>query len=108
MRYRAARVACHGPSRPSAFSEATRLLALSVTLAILSAQWTYPVHCPSFMRTGIGSTATLVYVDQSQRTHPAWQWKSPGLSWVVPSRDGRRFAIMQMTFRSNMWMIEDF
>ena len=61
-----------------------------------------------FVNSISNGTATLVYVDQSQRTHPAWQWKSPGVSWAVPSRDGRRFAIMQITLRSNMWMIEDF
>jgi len=61
-----------------------------------------------FVNSTSNGTATLVYVDQSQRAHPAWQWKSPGISWAVPSRDGRRFAIMQLTYSGNMWMIEDF
>jgi serine/threonine protein kinase/Tol biopolymer transport system component len=53
--------------------------------------------------------STLLYVDLKGNAKPLWERKGPvGVTWGVPSPDGRYLAIMGMAYNSNVWMLEGF
>jgi serine/threonine protein kinase/Tol biopolymer transport system component len=53
--------------------------------------------------------STLLYVDLKGTARPLWERKGlMGVTWGVPSPDGRYLAIMGMVYNSNVWMLEGF
>jgi Tol biopolymer transport system component len=63
------------------------------------------LYCGSWTRGGL----TLLYVDIEGRTRTIWQQRGGwGFTVGVPSRDGRRLAMMGATRESNAWLIEGF
>ncbi len=61
-----------------------------------------------------GRGATLLHIDMDGNVQVLWTqkgelqgWGMPS-TWGVPSRDGKRLAIVGTTMDSNIWMIENF
>jgi Tol biopolymer transport system component len=51
---------------------------------------------------------TLLYTDLKGNAKVLWQFKGAGLTWGVPSRDGRYLAIRGSVYNTNVWMLEGF
>ena len=49
----------------------------------------------------------LLRLDLKSNVHLLWEQKG-GVTWGVPSPDGRHVAMPGNTENSNVWMIEDF
>jgi len=54
------------------------------------------------------TSSTLLHVDMEGRATPLWEQRGAWRTWAVASPNGRELAIMGMTSRSNVWMIENF
>ena len=53
-------------------------------------------------------SATLLYVDLEGRATALWEQRGSGVTWGVPSPDGRHLAILGMAGDINVCMIENF
>lgn len=53
-----------------------------------------------------GETRTLVNIDLQGRAKPVLEEKTPHVGWAIPSRDGKRLAILEATGNSNVWLLE--
>jgi RecB family endonuclease NucS len=54
------------------------------------------------------TSSTLLHVDMEGRATPLWEQRGAWRTWAVASPNGRELAIMGMTSRSNVWIIENF
>jgi Tol biopolymer transport system component/DNA-binding winged helix-turn-helix (wHTH) protein len=55
-----------------------------------------------------GETRTLVNIDLQGRTKSVLEEKTPHVGWAIPSRDGKRLAILEAAGDSNVWLMEGF
>jgi hypothetical protein len=55
-----------------------------------------------------GETRTLVNIDLQGHTKPVLEEKTPNVGWAIPSRDGKRLAILEAAGDSNVWLLEGF
>ena len=55
-----------------------------------------------------GETRTLVNIDLQGHTKPVLEEKTPHVGWAIPSRDGKRLAILEAAGDSNVWLLEGF
>lgn len=61
-----------------------------------------------FMVGASNGVTTLLYVDLTGKVSPLWHPKSPLVEWAIPSRDGKRLAILGQSLNSNVWSIREF
>jgi hypothetical protein len=61
-----------------------------------------------FVNSKTDGGATILYVDPAGKAHPVWQQKSSYLNWAIPSRDGRRLAMLGQSQSANMWLLDNF
>jgi Tol biopolymer transport system component len=54
------------------------------------------------------TSSTLLHVDMEGRATPLWEQRGGWRTWAVAAPNGRNVAIMGMTSRGNVWMIENF
>jgi Tol biopolymer transport system component len=54
------------------------------------------------------TSSTLLHVNMDGRAIPLWEQRGAWRTWAVAAPNGRELAIMGMTSRSNVWMIENF
>jgi Tol biopolymer transport system component/DNA-binding winged helix-turn-helix (wHTH) protein len=55
-----------------------------------------------------GETRTLVNIDLQGHTKSVLEEKTPHVGWAIPSRDGKRLAILEAAGDSNVWLMEGF
>ena len=55
-----------------------------------------------------GETRTLVNIDLDGRAKTVLEEKTPHVGWAIPSRDGKRLAILEAAGGSNVWLLEGF
>ena len=55
-----------------------------------------------------GETRSLVNIDLQGRTKPVLEEKTPHVGWAIPSRDGKRLAVLEAAGDSNVWLLEEF
>jgi DNA-binding winged helix-turn-helix (wHTH) protein/Tol biopolymer transport system component len=55
-----------------------------------------------------GETRTLVNIDLQGHAKPVLEEKTPHVGWAIPSRDGKRLAILEAAGDSNVWLLEGF
>jgi Tol biopolymer transport system component/DNA-binding winged helix-turn-helix (wHTH) protein len=55
-----------------------------------------------------GETRTLVSIDLQGHAKPVLEEKTPHVGWAIPSRDGKRLAILEAAGDSNVWLLEGF
>jgi DNA-binding winged helix-turn-helix (wHTH) protein/Tol biopolymer transport system component len=55
-----------------------------------------------------GETRTLVNIDLQGHSKPVLEEKTPHVGWAIPSRDGKRLAILEAAGDSNVWLLEGF
>jgi len=55
-----------------------------------------------------GETRTLVNIDLRGHAKAVLEEKTPHVGWAIPSRDGKRLAILEAAGDSNVWLLEGF
>ncbi len=55
-----------------------------------------------------GETRTLVNIDLQGHAKAVLEEKTPHVGWAIPSRDGKRLAILEAAGDSNVWLLEGF
>jgi DNA-binding winged helix-turn-helix (wHTH) protein/Tol biopolymer transport system component len=55
-----------------------------------------------------GETRTLVNIDLQGHAKVVLEEKTPHVGWAIPSRDGKRLAILEAAGDSNVWLLEGF
>jgi len=55
-----------------------------------------------------GETRTLLSIDLQGHAKPVLEEKTPHVGWAIPSRDGKRLAILEAAGDSNVWLLEGF
>jgi len=55
-----------------------------------------------------GETRTLVNIDLQGHTKTVLEEKTPHVGWAIPSRDGKRLAVLEAAGNSNVWLLEGF
>ena len=55
-----------------------------------------------------GETRTLVNIDLDGHAKIVLEEKTPHVGWAIPSRDGKRLAILEAAGGSNVWLLEGF
>ena len=55
-----------------------------------------------------GETRTLLSIDLQGHAKAVLEEKTPHVGWAIPSRDGKRLAILEAAGDSNVWLLEGF
>ena len=55
-----------------------------------------------------GETRTLVNIDLQGHTKTVLEEKTPHVGWAIPSRDGKRLAVLEAVGNSNVWLLDGF
>jgi hypothetical protein len=87
--------------------EPERVIAVKGWTGINSVDWT--ADGKGFLLSSQSPTSsTLLHVDMAGRATPLWEQRGGWRTWAVAAPNGRDVAIMGMTSRGNVWMIENF
>jgi dipeptidyl aminopeptidase/acylaminoacyl peptidase len=87
--------------------EPERVIAVKGWTGINSVDWT--ADGKGFLVSSQSPTSsTLLHVDMEGRATPLWEQRGGWRTWAVAAPNGRDVAIMGMTSRGNVWMIENF
>ena len=55
-----------------------------------------------------GTRSGVLNVDLTGKVRVAFEGLNLGISWAIPSPDGHRLALLELTGSSNMWLLENF